>query len=266
MFEIEVYSQTIENEVQNTISGRDIHGDLEIKRQYANWAKDQIESLELVENVDFVISQVVYNEEVKNPQGGRPRTEYYFTLDSAKEIALASRVPLGKQYRRALIEVEKRYTALMTQNPHPPLDNSLQATHMLENYLTMGDLMGVPKHISLIEATKAIAPLGIDLTPMLRQSSHMHNIEQEEKFLEPTPLGRHWNLSGKQFNRLLAGIGLQTRTPTGWYPTDKAVGMWSQNSWTKGTKSGYNLKWNVSQVTQIVDDYLARNPGLRFIG
>lgn len=62
------------------MSVRDLHNILESKRQFADWIKEQIEKYDLIENVDFQ----VFHDFVKNPNGGRPLTEYALSVDDAK--------------------------------------------------------------------------------------------------------------------------------------------------------------------------------------
>jgi phage anti-repressor protein len=109
MFEIQLHNQVLSGDVKETVSGRDIHGALDINRGYAHWVRDQINSLQLIENVDYVV--LVQNDQ--NPQGGRPASQYYFTIDIAKHIALASRTPKGREYRQALIDLEQRTSDTM---------------------------------------------------------------------------------------------------------------------------------------------------------
>jgi len=88
----------------NLVNARDLHEGLEIKRQFSDWVKDQIHSLELVENLDWQS----FTPKSDKPLGGRISEEYLLTLDTAKHIALASRTDKGKQIRKYFIDVEKK--------------------------------------------------------------------------------------------------------------------------------------------------------------
>jgi phage anti-repressor protein len=101
---IEVHANTVGEHLIQTIDGRDIHRALEIGKDYTNWVKAQIKSLQLIENIDYIF----YTQKGKNPTGGRPRSEYFFTIEIAKHIALASRTDKGRSYRQALIDLERR--------------------------------------------------------------------------------------------------------------------------------------------------------------
>ncbi|MCF6207441.1 MAG: antA/AntB antirepressor family protein [Sulfurovum sp.] len=102
---IEIKTEIIGTEETNAVNARELHEALELKRQFGNWIHEQIDSLGLEENVDYI----VFNGNVKNLIGGRPSKEYILTLDAAKHIAMASRSAKGKEVRAYFIEVEKRY-------------------------------------------------------------------------------------------------------------------------------------------------------------
>ena len=102
---IAVVENVIGAEKVNSVNARELHKALEIKKDFSNWIKAQIEGLWLEENVDYM----VFTQKGENLSGGRPSTEYILTLDAAKHIAMASRSTKGKAVRAYFIEVEKRY-------------------------------------------------------------------------------------------------------------------------------------------------------------
>ncbi|NJK86503.1 MAG: hypothetical protein HC906_11570 [Bacteroidales bacterium] len=65
---------------------------------------EHIERCKLNENEDYI----VFNENVKNPSGGRPTKEYALTLDSAKHIAMISGTEKGHEVRDYFIQFEKK--------------------------------------------------------------------------------------------------------------------------------------------------------------
>ena len=98
-----VASQLIGEDEVNTVNARQLHEALEIKREFANWIKEQIERAMLVRDSDYA----VYDNIVKN-SGGRPATEYALTIDSAKHICMMSQTEKGKMIRQYFIECEKK--------------------------------------------------------------------------------------------------------------------------------------------------------------
>ncbi|EAL7068114.1 antA/AntB antirepressor family protein [Campylobacter jejuni] len=84
----------------NQILARDLHFFIDAKRQFANWINERIENYDFIENQDYII-ELVYTK-------GRPRKEYYITLDMAKELCMVENNEKGRQARRYFIECEKR--------------------------------------------------------------------------------------------------------------------------------------------------------------
>lgn len=90
-----------------TVDGRRVHAALEVGQDYTSWVKNQVSRAQLTENADFVL---VTNVSDKSTMG-RPRTDYHFTIDSAKNIALMSNSSKGKEVRTYFIACEKQLLA-----------------------------------------------------------------------------------------------------------------------------------------------------------
>ncbi|EAH5063576.1 phage antirepressor Ant [Campylobacter coli] len=84
----------------NQILARDLYFFIDAKRQFANWINERIENYDFIEKQDYII-ELVYTK-------GRPRKEYYITLDMAKELCMVENNEKGRQARRYFIECEKR--------------------------------------------------------------------------------------------------------------------------------------------------------------
>lgn len=89
---------------KKAVSARLLYLFLESKQQFTDWIKIRIEQCDLIENQDFEVFQNF----MKNPNGGRPLTEYALTIDSAKEISMMEGNEKGKQTRRYFINCEQR--------------------------------------------------------------------------------------------------------------------------------------------------------------
>lgn len=86
----------------NMVSGLEIHKTIESKnKRYDIWVKRVIEYADLIPEKDFCTK-------VYESTGGRPFTDYEFTIDAAKEICLLERNEKGKEIRRWLIELSKQ--------------------------------------------------------------------------------------------------------------------------------------------------------------
>jgi hypothetical protein len=126
----------------------------------------------------------------------------------------------------------------------------------------IGKMFGTSAHIVNIEATKYInSTMGIDLTPLLTASSSMDNISNEEKMLEVTEIGAMLGYGkghGAWMNLMIRDMGYQEK-PNGrdWMPTSKGEPFCFKHAWTKGKKSGYNLKWNVAKIIELNENWHA---------
>ncbi|EOG9299920.1 antA/AntB antirepressor family protein [Campylobacter coli] len=98
--QIQIYNdKTIGAEI-NSANAREIFQFLNSEQEYSNWIKNRISHYNFIENQDYII-EIVYTK-------GRPRKEYYVTLDMAKELCMVENNEKGRQARRYFIECEKR--------------------------------------------------------------------------------------------------------------------------------------------------------------
>jgi len=100
---IPLATNTISGETVQTTNARQLHAALEVKKDFSDWVKAQIQRGDFVENTDFL----VLPQKGENPKGGRPAVEYHFTIDAGKHIAMMAGTPKGKEVRQYFIECEK---------------------------------------------------------------------------------------------------------------------------------------------------------------
>jgi anti-repressor protein len=92
----------IEINERGKIFGEEIHKSIESKlADYSIWVKRKIEYADLIEGIDFTTILL-------QSTGGRPKKEYEFTIDAAKEICLLEKNKKGKEIRRWLIGLSKQ--------------------------------------------------------------------------------------------------------------------------------------------------------------
>lgn len=96
---IPIANQTIGAEI-NSVNAREIYKYIKITSNFAEWINRRINHYDFIENQDYII-ELVYTK-------GRPRKEYYITLDMAKELCMVENNEKGRQARRYFIECEKR--------------------------------------------------------------------------------------------------------------------------------------------------------------
>lgn len=98
---VTIRSVTLRGEPQPGVDGRELHGALEVRRDFTTWMKDRIEVGQFEDGEDF--SPIL-----GKTSNGRPKTEYLLSLDMAKHLAMLERSPAGKACRAYFIAAEKR--------------------------------------------------------------------------------------------------------------------------------------------------------------
>ena len=90
---------------KQVVSARELHEWLETEDHFTQWAKRMFE-YGFSESVDYeAINEYVMH---SNGVGGTTKTNYFLTLDCAKEISMIQRTEKGKQARLYFIECEKQ--------------------------------------------------------------------------------------------------------------------------------------------------------------
>jgi phage anti-repressor protein len=143
---IKITQEVIGNEEVNAVNARDLHRVLESKRQYTDWIKYQIKSLNLKENIDFIM----FSQKCEIGAAVRDITEYILTIDIAKHIALASRTDKGREIRDYFIEVEKKYRESIPTVSSPILQALIEQD--LELQRQKKEIGAVKKKIDWLEA------------------------------------------------------------------------------------------------------------------
>lgn len=89
---------------KRAVNARELHDFLESKQEFANWIKNRIKQYGFVENQDFE----VFDNFVRNPQGGRPAVEYALSIDMAKELSMVENNEKGRIARKYFIACEDK--------------------------------------------------------------------------------------------------------------------------------------------------------------
>lgn len=88
----------------NSADARELHAFLNSEQEFANWVKNRITQYGFIENQDYII-QIAYTK-------GRPRKEYFITLNMAKELCMVENNAKGKEARQYFIKCEQELQAL----------------------------------------------------------------------------------------------------------------------------------------------------------
>lgn len=111
-----------EHNGQRAVSARELHQVLGSKQEFANWMKNRIDKYGFIENQDYQ----VFDNFIKNPEGGRPLKEYALSIDMAKEIAMVEGNERGRQVRQYFIRCERelRQATLPSYQIEDPIERA----------------------------------------------------------------------------------------------------------------------------------------------
>ena len=104
MKHIQIIKQEVDGFEVNSISAKDLHKYLEVKKDFSDWVKTQLEldkrtQSSFKEGTDYL----------KNPLKVGKQIDYILTLETAKHIAMMSKVKKGREVRQYFIDIEKKY-------------------------------------------------------------------------------------------------------------------------------------------------------------
>jgi phage anti-repressor protein len=222
MFSIQVHPNRIADAITDTICGREIHESLGIEKHYADWIKRQIKTLGLIENIDFI----VFHQQGKNPLGGRPTIEYYFTIESAKHVALASRTEKGRQYRQALIDLENQVSGNILPDVQNPmfklmLDQTKQMQQLIISVDRAHQDAAAAKQEAELANRRALEALSAQQWVTIRQYVAIH---QMTRHLPP-------GTEQQQYGRWLSGYCREKGLPT-YKQQSEQYQEWAYPVWT----------------------------------
>ena len=125
---------------------------------------------------------------------------------------------------------------------------------VLVSWIKAAAILCVPTHIGQQEAVKAAREAtGVDYARLLQSSPAQDNIPQSEVMLEPTELAKRFGFKSAQaMNRELEDHGLQAKVNGRWVPTRRGTEYCATHAWSKDSKTGYNLKWNVEKLKSLI--------------
>ena len=107
----------------NLINARELHKFLESKQIFGNWIVNRIKKYKFIEGKSYIIKLL----NRVDGKAGKPKKEYYLTLDMAKELAMVENNSKGREARLYFIEAEKTLQALQ-QNKRLEAFMKLEAT------------------------------------------------------------------------------------------------------------------------------------------
>jgi len=211
MVNIEIIEHQLGNEETKSISARDLHKALEVKKKFPDWIKYQIKRGLFDENVDFVwVSQKRETQRKDGQNGATVIKECFLTLDTAKEIAMMTGTLKGKEIRNYFIEVEKAYRVQISK---PVLEKPKEI-----------NLQQLISDIKIVRKTLELKPfemLMVDRFNPLNSPIKKMGIDLSGVLLLPTELGKVIGKSAIETNLLLFEKGYQIKVDGIWTLTEK---------------------------------------------
>ena len=207
------------------VSGRDLHGFLEVQTPYTKWL-NRMSEYGFDENVDFVVIDKIVHDDTAFG-GSRKITDHAMTLDMAKEISMIQRTERGKQARQYFIQVEKRYKQQqLPQTPEEKLALTMQVTNRLNDRMSrVEDDIDYIKNKSEIDSTqryqlraarnrKAVEVCGGKDSNFYKTKNAPRKVfrELEHDLKDTFVISRYEDLKKEDFERAMTFIG-------NWYPS-----------------------------------------------
>ena len=111
---------------ERLIDARELHGALQIGRDFTTWIKGRISKYLFIEKEDYILTFTKIGER-KNII----KHEYFLTLDMAKELCMIENNEIGRKIRKYFIEIEKRYRTII-ESPQTIFDIMHLALNQIE--------------------------------------------------------------------------------------------------------------------------------------
>lgn len=183
---------------ERAVNARELHKFLESKQEFANWIKNRIKDYGFVENQDFE----VFDNFIKNSEGGRPAREYIISLDMAKELSMVERNEKGKLARLYFIEMEKKAKGYTQQaiGDKPSAkgiekmkrekfivnqvkEQRFELICLIRQYMQRGDMSQVAKELGYNPSTVQDVMLGRQWNESIVKAMHQKAMKNKEQNL-----------------------------------------------------------------------------------
>jgi anti-repressor protein len=94
----------VNEDMEQVVSGRELHEFLEVSTPYTMWMERRIEDCGFSEGEDFLTNLL-------ESTGGRPSADHTLKMDMAKELCMLEKNARGKQARQYFIRIEKAWNS-----------------------------------------------------------------------------------------------------------------------------------------------------------
>lgn len=156
-----------------TVSARSLYAWLECRQKFPAWIEARIAQFGFVRNVDFTLHEIAADRHGSGyPQG---HTDYYLTLDMAKELAVVECNERGRQARQYLIASARRLKSAGVGV------DALQPLSDLQYLRTL--MLGFTERLVALEAKAAADTQKPALPPGIGEATNTQSIQSVAKIL-----------------------------------------------------------------------------------
>lgn len=192
---------------RKAVSARMLHAFLESKQEFANWIKNRIDKYGFIENQDFE----VFDNFVKNPNGGRPQKEYGLSIGMAKELSMVEGNEKGKQARRYFIKCEE-FANSVKALAIPDFSNPAEAARAWADQYEKAQSQSK----RALEAEKQVLELSDTIAKIKPKADYCDLILANHATICTTSIAQNYGMSAKAFNILLRNFGIQHKVAGQW--------------------------------------------------
>ena len=194
---IKLSQAKINNETVQTVNARELHTFMEVGKDFSTWIKNRLETLGSIENEDYLVVQEVFPK--MGEKGGRPKTEYYLTLDVAKHLAMMEKNEKGLQIRQYFIECEKKLRETVQPQPVQPIGELEDKLRTIAFALDRSNISPVAKETALITSAETLTGVCIGYRPKVEQVTY-----------SAKEIGDMLGISANRIGRIANAHGLKT--------------------------------------------------------
>lgn len=219
--------ETLENGVQ-AVSARTLHEFLESKERFSKWF-NKVLDYGFVQDEDYAPYQTVH------PQNGQEITDYAMTLEMAKEAAMVSRLPKGKQARQYFIECERQLQTMQQ-----------------DSYIIFDPVARAQKWIAEEEERQRLQALADQQAAEIEAAApkleyHDRVLRASANSVTTTEVAADYGMSAIRLNRILMDLHIQYKRGSRYYLyaryNDKQYADSDTITYDHDTKSKTSLKW-----------------------
>ncbi len=132
-FPLEISTNVLSNQTQQTISARELHEFIRVKQDFTPWIKGRIKEYNFEKGQDFIIS--------------RKKADFQITFDMAKSLCMIEKNGYGRKARKYLIECEKKLkTPLRPSSPEPDPEMQQITVEHFAQYMWLILMTGLTRH------------------------------------------------------------------------------------------------------------------------